>query len=64
MTDDNISLKDDPRWVCSHCGDLALVNYQGLCRDCQPESTATFVEVCMAAAVGYGPELERRWRIG
>jgi hypothetical protein len=53
----------DQRWHCSHCGSLALLDDDDLCRHCWREGVATFAEV--AGWIGHGKRQQavRRWRI-
>lgn len=54
----------DLRWVCWKCGDLRLLDDDGLCRSCRPDWVASWVQMSMRAVHGKSMELRRRWRIG
>lgn len=54
----------DQRWICYQCGDLDLLDDNGLCRDChKPEQVAEFAQVAGRVVHGEPPELERVWGI-
>lgn len=42
----------DPRWLCYLCGDLALLDQGGRCRNCRPERSESFMEICTRAFTG------------
>lgn len=54
----------DPRWICYLCGDLALLNESGVCRQCQPERALTLAELAARVMTGRIVVTEPRWRIG
>lgn len=54
----------DPRWICYLCGDLALLDLGGRCRNCRPEQVLTFSEVAARVVSGERVETRARWRIG
>lgn len=54
----------DPRWLCANCGDLALLDLGGRCRNCRPERVLTFSEVAARVVSGERAETRARWRIG
>jgi ribosomal protein S14 len=53
----------DQRWHCRHCGSLALLDDDGLCRHCWRESVATFAEVAGWMAHRDRRQAVRRWWI-
>lgn len=54
----------DPRWLCYLCGDLALLDLGGRCRNCRPERVLAFSEVCARVVSGERVMAGRRWRVG
>ena len=44
--------RHNPRWLCINCGDLALLDLGGRCRNCRPERVLTFSEVCARVVSG------------
>ena len=54
----------DHRWHCAHCGGLALLDEDDLCRHCWNESVLTFSEVAARALTGERAMIRPRWRIG
>ena len=53
------------RWLCANCGDLAHLDSNDLCRQCQPEPVAVeeFAVIAMRALCGERVEVERAWQI-